>query len=66
LSDADVVINAKKEGFTNFVLTDGEGIVLVDVTIQVGIPLPLHQVRVHNKRDNQPAYTSYQVKIAAP
>jgi Pilus formation protein N terminal region len=59
-TNADVVIVGKKEGFTNFVLVDGEGIVLADVTLQVGNPLPLHQVRVHNKKDNPSAYTSYQ------
>jgi hypothetical protein len=55
-TDADLVINAKKEGFTNFVLLDGEGIVLADVKLQVGIPLPLHQVRIHNSK----GYASYQ------
>jgi Pilus formation protein N terminal region len=59
-TNADVVIVGKKEGFTNFVLVDGEGIVLADVTLQVGYPMPLHQVRVLNKKDNPSAYTSYQ------
>ena len=59
-TNADVVIVGKKEGFTNFVLVNGEGVVLVDVILQVGYPWPLHQVRVHNKKNNPSAYTSYQ------
>lgn len=59
-TNADVIISAKKEGFTNFVLVDGEGIAVADIKVSVGNPVSLHQVRVHNKKDNLSSYTSYQ------
>jgi len=59
-TDRDVVVIAKKEGITNFVLLDGEGVVVANLQVQVGIPLPLRQVRIHNKKDNPAGYTSYQ------
>jgi Flp pilus assembly secretin CpaC len=59
-TDADVVINAKKEGFTNFMLVDGEGIVLADIKLQVGYPLPLYQVRIYGRKGDISTYTSYQ------
>ena len=59
-TDHDVVVIAKKEGITNFLLLDGEGVVVANLQVHVGIPLPLGQVRIHNKKDNPAGYTSYQ------
>jgi Flp pilus assembly secretin CpaC len=60
VTNRDVVIVAKKEGYTNLLLLDGEGVQVANVMLQVGTPLPQKQIRVHNKKDNLIAYSSYQ------
>ena len=61
-TDRDLIITAKqKDGFTNFVLVDGEGVIVANLEVQVGVPASVGtHVHIHNKKDNVAGFTNYQ------
>jgi hypothetical protein len=61
-TDRDLVIAAKnKDEFTNFLLLDGEGVLVANLRVQVGVPPSIgSRVHIHNKKDNVAGFTNYQ------